>query len=252
MPSTHLSLHYRLMFSAKSRGGFLKLYQRMMKTKASSPTDTVVLIHGLGRTRRSMWMVALWLRFCGYRVTSIGYPSRCVSISEAVEAHITPKLESLELEAGSRVHFVTHSLGGIVFRAWAAKRDAAFPLGRAVLLAPPNQGSQIIDELRQWGWVRWLLGPVAAELGTDAGSTPNTLGPLPPNTGIIMGSKDTLPFFRHLLGPESDGVVTITSSHAEGESDFVLLPANHATIIMQPAVFRAVNRFLKTGNFKES
>lgn len=227
------------------------LTERDMPAASPPTTDTVVLIHGLGRTRRSMWMVALWLRFCGYRVTSIGYPSRCVSIAEAVERHLMPALAKLELEDGSRVHFVTHSLGGIVFRAWAARRDAAFPLGRAVMLAPPNQGSEIIDELRQWRWVRWLLGPVSAELGTDAASTPNSLGPLPPETGVIMGGKDTLPFFRHLLGPESDGVVTISSSHGEGESDFVLLPANHATIILRPAVFRAVNRFLKTGSFAE-
>lgn len=105
--------------------------------------------------------------------------------------------------------------------------------------------------MSQWRWVRWLLGPVSAELGTAADSTPNSLGPLPPDTGIIMGSKDTLPVFRHLLGPESDGVVTIAGAHGEGESDFVLLPANHATIILQPAVFRAVSRFLKTGSFAE-
>jgi pimeloyl-ACP methyl ester carboxylesterase len=215
-------------------------------------SDTVVLIHGLGRTRRSMWLVGLWLKFCGYRVTSIGYPSHRVSIADAVEKHLMPALAEMEIEDGSQVHFVTHSLGGIVFRAWARQRDSAFPLGRAVLLAPPNQGSQIIDELRQWGWVRWLLGPVSAELGTDADSTPNSLGPLPPNTGIIMGNKDTLPFFRHILGDESDGVVTIASSRAEGEADFTLLPTNHATIILQPAVFRAVNRFLKTGSFAEA
>lgn len=199
-----------------------------------------------------MWMVGLWLKFCGFRVASIGYPSRCVSITEAVEQHLMPALAKLEIEENSRVHFVTHSLGGIVFRAWAARRDPAFPFGRAVLLAPPNQGSQIIDELRQWRWVRWLLGPVSAELGTDAESTPNRLGPLPPETGVIMGNKDTLPIFRHLLGGESDGVVTIASSHGDGESDFILLPANHATIILHPAVLRAVSRFLRTGGFAEA
>jgi len=218
---------------------------------AAESTPTVVLIHGLGRSRRSMWLVGLWLKFCGYRVKSIGYPSHRSSIADAVQNHINPALARLEIEEGAKVHFVTHSLGGIVFRAWAAQRDPAFPLGRAVLLAPPNQGSQIIDELRQWGWVRWFLGPVSAELGTDANSTPNKLGPLPPETGVIMGNKDTLPIFRRLLGEESDGVVTIASSHGEGEADYVLLPTNHATIILQPAVFRAVNRFLKTGSFKE-
>lgn len=217
-----------------------------------SPIPTVVLIHGLGRSPRSMLLVGLWLRFCGYRVVRVGYPSHRVSIADAVQKHINPALERLEIEEGAQVHFVTHSLGGIVFRAWAAQRDPAFPLGRAVLLAPPNQGSQIIDELRQWGWVRWLLGPVSAELGTDAASTPNKLGPLPPGTGIIMGNKDTLPVFRRFLGAESDGVVTIASSHGEGEADFTLLPTNHATIILQPAVFRAVNRFLKTGSFREA
>lgn len=219
---------------------------------ATESIHTVVLIHGLGRTWRSMWLVGLWLKFCGYRVKSIGYPSHRSSITDAVKNHINPALERLGIEEGSQVHFVTHSLGGIVFRAWAAQRDPKFPLGRAVLLAPPNQGSQIIDELRQWGWVRWLLGPVSAELGTDADSTPNTLGPLPPETGVIMGNKDTLPIFRRFLGDESDGVVTIASSHGEGEAEHVLLPTNHATIILQPAVFRAVNRFLKTGSFKEA
>jgi triacylglycerol lipase len=222
-----------------------------MPASAATPNHTVVLIHGLGRSPRSMWLVGLWLRFCGYRVKSIGYPSKRVSIADAVRNHINPALEKLETEEGTQVHFVTHSLGGIVFRAWAAQRDPKFPLGRAVLLAPPNQGSQIIDELRQWGWVRWLLGPVSAELGTDANSTPNTLGPLPPETGVIMGNKDTLPIFRRFLGDESDGVVTIDSSHGEGEAEHVLLPTNHATIILQPAVFRAVNRFLKTGSFAE-
>ena len=222
-----------------------------MPAATSSVVHTVVLIHGLGRSRLCMSLVGLWLKFCGYRVMSIGYPSRCVSIAEAVQQHLNPALEQLGIAPGSQVHFVTHSLGGIVFRAWAAQRDPAFPLGRAVLLAPPNQGSQIIDELRRQAWVRWWLGPVSAELGTDAASTPNSLGPLPPETGIIMGNKDTLPVFRSLLGPESDGNVSIASAHAEGEADFILLPANHATIIFQPAVFRAVHRFLQTGSFKE-
>lgn len=224
-----------------------------MPATLNQPADTVVLIHGLMRSRRSMWMVGVWLRYQGYRVVSIGYPSMRMSIAEAVEKHIEPRLAilMLKLEPGAKVHFVTHSMGGIVFRAWAARRYAAFPLGRAVLLAPPNRGSEIIDELRQWGWVRWLLGPVSAELGTDAASTPNSLGPLPQDTGIIMGNRDRMPFFRRLLKAESDGVVTIASAQGEGAAEFTLLPTDHTLIILQPAVIRAVHRFLQSGSFQE-
>ena len=217
-----------------------------------TPADTVVLIHGLMRSRRSMWMVGAWLRCRGYRVVHLGYPSQRVSIAEAVERHIQPRLARLaeRLEPGTQVHFVTHSLGGIVFRAWAAQWDPAFPLGRAVLLAPPNRGSEIIDDVRQLSWARWLLGPVAAELGTDAASTPNSLGPLPPHTGVIMGNRGRISLFQHLVGTDSDGIVTITSARGEGAAEFTLLPTDHTFIILQPAVIRAVHRFLRTGSFQ--
>jgi hypothetical protein len=214
--------------------------------------DTVVLIHGLGRTRCSMLVLAMWLRFCGYRVMSIGYPSRRVSISEAVEQHVQPRLTEVRLEAGSRVHFVTHSLGGIVFRAWAARRDPAFPLGRSVLLVPPNQGSEIIDLLRPLGWPRWLLGPVVDELGTEPHQTPKALGPLPPETGVLMGNQGTLGLFGHVLGKEHDGIVSTHSGQVEGQADFTVLPVNHLTVLFRPVVMRAVRRFLQTGSFKKA
>jgi len=218
---------------------------------SSPPTDTVVLIHGLGRTPRSMWVVGSWLRFYGYRVRFIGYPSRSVSIAEAVEKHVEPKLAELKLEAGSRAHFVTHSLGGIVFRAWAARRDPAFPLGRAVLLVPPNQGSEIIDFVRPLGWPRWVLGPVVDELGTEPHHTPKALGPLPPGTGVLMGNKRTLSLFGHVLGEEHDGIVSTQGGQAEGQADFVVMPVNHLTVLFRPVVLRAVHHFLRTGRFAE-
>ncbi len=220
-----------------------------MPAASSAPADTVVLIHGLGRTPRSMWVVGAWLRFCGYRVRFIGYPSRSVSIAEAVERHIEPGLAELELEAGSRVHFVTHSLGGIVFRAWAARRDPAFPLGRAVLLVPPNQGSEIIDMVRPLGWPRWVLGPVVDELGTEPHHTPKALGPLPPETGVLMGNKGTLRLFGHVLGEEHDGIVSTQGGQVEGQADFTVLPVNHLTVLFRPIVMRTVRRFLRTGRF---
>lgn len=215
----------------------------------TSPPDTVVLIHGLGRSRHSMGVIRVWLQWCGYQVVSLGYPSRSVSVTEAVKDHLEPHLMGLKVAQGARVHFVTHSLGGIVFRAWAAQRDPTFPLGRTVMLVPPNQGSEIIDMLQPLEWPRWVLGPVMDELGTAAGSTPKSLGSLPQGTGVLMGNKPLLPLFDHLLGSEHDGIVTTQGGMVEALRDFTVLPVNHFTVLFRPCVLRAVQCFLKNGSF---
>jgi pimeloyl-ACP methyl ester carboxylesterase len=219
-----------------------------MSSPAAS-SDTIVLIHGLGRSRLSLAVIHLWLRSCCYRVVSIGYPSRRISIARAAREHLEPKLAGLRLAPGSRVHFVTHSLGGIVFRAWAETRDAAFPLGRTVMLVPPNQGSEIIDHIQSLRWPRWVLGPVVDELGTHPSHTPKSLGPPPPETGVLMGNKPTLPLFGHMLGAEHDGFVTVGGGRIEGLADFLVLPVDHFTVLFKPCVLRAIRRFLGSGRF---
>lgn len=222
-----------------------------MHSAIPSHADTVVLIHGLGRTPRSMWVLGAWLKFCGFRIRFIGYPSRSLSIMEVVSLHIEPSLAELKLklEVGAQVHFVTHSLGGIVFRAWAAQRDPMFPMGRAVLLVPPNQGSQIVDLVRPLAWPRWLLGPVVDELGTEPHHTPKALGPLPPETGVLMGNKSSLRLFSHVLGEEHDGIVSTKGGQVEGQADFTVLPVSHLTVLFAPVVMRAVRHFIETGRF---
>ena len=218
-------------------------------TQNPRSTDIVILIHGLGRSSLSMIALRLGIQKAGYRVLSVDYPSRQISIAEAVKDHLEPTLANLHLEPGSRVHFVTHSLGGIVFRAWAARRDPGFPLGRTVMLVPPNHGSEIIDMLQPLRWPRWILGPVVDELGTTSGSTPKALGALPPETGVLMGNKATLPWFSHLLGDEHDGLVSTCGGQVEGLADFTVLPVNHFTVLFSPCVLRAARHFLQNGRF---
>ena len=211
--------------------------------------DIVVLIHGLGRSPRSL----LAVRFClwreGYKVVSVRYPSRRVSVQQAVEGWLSPALERLRPAKGAKVHFVTHSLGGILFRAWAEKRDPSFPLGRTVMLGPPNQGSEILAQLGQRPWLRRIFGPVVDELGVDENSTPCRLGAVPPGTGVIMGNRPMIPFFRDLLGPESDGIVTVAGGWVSGQADFLVAAADHTFMMWRPAVLNALKRFLKKGSF---
>lgn len=213
------------------------------------PRDIVVLIHGLGRSPRSLLAVRFWLWRAGYQVVIVGYPSRRLTVQAAVENYLKPALEKLKPAPGARVHFVTHSLGGILFRAWAVTRDPGFPLGRTVMLAPPNHGSEVLRQLGGKPWVRRLLGPVVPELGEDENSVPRQLGAVPPGTGIIMGNRPMIPFFRKLLGPESDGIVSVAGGWVDGQADFMVTPADHTFIMWRLVVLQAVERFLKEGSF---
>lgn len=232
-------------------GGLCGVWVAMSEAAADPSRDVVILLHGLGRSVLSLWPFGLYLRRRGWRVRAVGYPSHRVTIAQAAAEHLAPVLDSLSLPEGGRVHFITHSLGGIIFRAWASTRQAGFPLGRAVLLVPPNQGSEIIDMLQPLGWPRWLLGPVVDELGTGLGSTPCRLGPVPPGTGILMGDRVILPLFKHLLGPWSDGLVTVHGGQVEGQADFHVLPVDHMTVLITPRAWRAAHTFLQTGRFPQ-
>jgi triacylglycerol lipase len=214
--------------------------------------DYVMLIHGLGRTRLSFAGMQAWLRHCGYRVVNLAYPSRRISVANAVREWLQPALDSLDLTAGDRVHFVTHSLGGIVFRAWSAGRDPGFPLGRIVMLAPPNYGSEIMDHIGLQPWSRLVLGPAVDELQTAAISAVNRLGPVPEGTAVIMGNRAKITLFQHLLGPESDGIVPVRAGWLPGLAGFLVVPADHTFIMWRPVVLRAVRHFLEYGSFAGS
>lgn len=209
--------------------------------------DHVVLLHGLGRTQWAMLGLEWRLERAGFQVTNVAYPSRSKRVAELVTEHVEPALVKVqqELEPGARIHFVTHSLGGIVFRTWAAKRPADFPLGRTVMLAPPNQGNEIVDHLADRGWFHALLGPVVRELGTGAGSVVNTLGPVPPETLVVMGNHPRIRLFSHLFDGDHDGVVSVKRGHVEGQSGFQVMPVDHTFIMWRKPVLDVVERHLR-------
>jgi triacylglycerol lipase len=221
-----------------------------MRKKAVSREETVVLIHGLTRTPRSMLGAGLWFRRAGYRVAYVGYPSTKISVEEAVRDHVAPTLEKIASRPGAgTLHFVTHSLGGIVFRAWAMQRPEGFPLGRSVLLAPPNNGCEIVDHVREWAVAKKIMGPVLQELGTKKNSTPKRLGTAPPETAVIMGDQANIPFFKKWLGSGSDGVVTIEGGRIPGLKDFAIMPSGHTWIMWRPWILKAAEHFIREGRF---
>ena len=211
--------------------------------------ETVVLLHGLGRTAASMRPVERALEAEGYRVVNLGYPSRERPVSELVDT-LAAALD-LCCARDSSVHFVTHSLGGIVVRAYAHRHGAA-RIGRVVMLSPPNAGSEVVDRLGGVPPVEWLLGPAFVQLGTDSAGIAARLGPPAFEAGVITGDASLNPLLSRWLPGEDDGKVSVESARLEGAEDFLVVPYSHTFIMRKEEVIAQVVAFLRTGRFLDA
>ena len=214
---------------------------------ADAPEETVILLHGLGRTSRSMRNIQRHLTRAGYRVINLSYPSTSRSIEQIV-AYLGPELDSYCASPQARVHFVTHSLGGIILRCYLRKNRPA-GLGRVVMLCPPNRGSELADRLAGWPVYRVLTGPAGQQLGTGSSGVVNCLGPVDFELGVIAGNRSLNPLFSHLIPGTDDGTVSVESTKVPGMQDSLLVPRSHTFIMNDPEVARQVEHFLHHGRF---
>lgn len=214
---------------------------------ATDPTaETVVLLHGLGRTWRSMEPLAERLTGAGYRVVNFDYPSRQEPMEELAR-RLGTEVAACCAEA-SALHFVTHSLGGILVRLFLEGTRPA-NLGRVVMLSPPNQGSEVVDALGDSALFEAVMGPAGQVLGTGPESLPRRLGAVDFELGVITGNATLDPWFSWLLPGEDDGKVSVESARVEGMRDFLVLPVSHPFIMADEEVARQVLHFLARGRF---
>jgi len=207
----------------------------------------VVLLHGLARSSLSMEPMAWALEDLGYQVANIEYPSREYRIEELAPMAVEAGLEACR-GSGATIHFVTHSLGGILVR-YYFRSTVPDDLGRVVMLAPPNQGSNAVDALGEVPGFEWLNGPAGYQLGKGEDSIPLQLGVPAFEFAVIAGDRTIDPVTSSVLDNPDDGRVSVSDTRLEGMSDFRVIAASHAFIMQKREVFRLVDRFLKTGSF---
>ena len=210
---------------------------------------TVILLHGYGRSSYSMLPLERRLEAAGFTVHNIGYPSMRRSPPELV-SRLGQELD-LCCKSAPRVHFVTHSLGGILVRAYLAEHQLP-NMGRVVMLAPPNQGSELADMVNGSSVLSAILGPTATQLGTGMDSLPKRLPPPWFEIGVIAGVDEFNPLGDWLVPKPSDGTVSVASTQLGGMSDFVTVPKSHTFIMWSTEVADYVIRFLRTGRFQGS
>jgi hypothetical protein len=188
----------------------------------------------------------------GYVVLNLGYPSRSATIP-SLAARVAEQIH--DWHPAERLDFVTHSLGGILLR--AAVASGALPsarIRRAVMLGPPNAGSELADRLPAvplFGrlYAR-MTGPAGSQLGTAATGFLAQLPAVSFETGVIAGTRSWNPFFSALLAAPNDGKVRVERTRVTGMRDFLEVPCWHPLLMRPAIVHEQVIHFLNTGHFR--
>ncbi len=215
----------------------------------SFSSECVVLLHGLARTSSSMSKLEERLKE-KYTVINVDYPSREKKIEELTEIAVGEGLDFCRENKAQSIHFVTHSLGGILVRYYLASNSIP-ELGRVVMLAPPNQGSKVVDEFSVFPGYEMINGPAGYQLGTDENSIPRQLGPADFVVGIIAGNRTINLILSTAFDEPNDGKVAVEETKLEGMTDFLVVPHSHPFIMDSNEVIQQVIHFLRHGVFTQ-
>lgn len=193
------------------------------------------------------------LEKAGYHTVNPDYASRRHTV-EHLAMEVLPKAIRHCRERGcGAIHFVTHSMGGILVRYYLSQ-DRPEALGRTVMLSPPNQGSEVVDRLRDNLFFRWYNGPAGLQLGTDPNGIAARLGPVDYPVGVITGSEHSFfdGWLSSIIPGEDDGKVSVERAKVAGMTDFLVAPHPHPFIMNREDVIAQTLHFLNEGRFSRA
>ena len=216
------------------------------RNRQTDDQECVILLHGLARNHHAMSRLESALIKQHYRVVNQSYPSTKRSVAALAQEEIPRMIKACKQQHSKHIHFVTHSLGGIILQRYL-QNNAVFELDHIVMLGPPNHGSPLADLLHNHWMFQMILGPNLSELTTQRDEAP--LMPGRYTIGIIAGNYSLNPFGRLLFDGPHDGKVSVSSTKIKQMHDFIILPVTHTFMMQNALVEKQVLSFLAHGQF---
>jgi pimeloyl-ACP methyl ester carboxylesterase len=210
--------------------------------------ECVILLHGFGKSSRSMNSIASYLAEHNYKVINVDYPSRKHDIQTLIEKKIAPQAQEC-LNKKSKIHFVGYSMGGVIAKNFIDNHNIT-NLGKLVLIASPIRGSDISSILSKNSFFRIIFGPAVSDLSFSSKLFQTPEANLSYPIGIIKANKSHNPLTSlFLLKGPNDGTITHASTHIDGAKDIIQIDANHNSIIYLDETKKQILHFLQTSNF---
>jgi pimeloyl-ACP methyl ester carboxylesterase len=216
--------------------------------RKTTTKDGVVLLHGISRTPRSFRKMQEAIETSGFVTLNLGYASRRKAL-EALADDIHPAIERFANGLEGSIHFVGHSMGGLLVRFYLAKYRPR-RLGRVVMLGTPNRGSEIADRLKDFTAYRLYFGPAGQQLTTSRDNALDAI--MPPvdyPVGIIAGNRSIYPIASALLPKPNDGRVSVENTRLDGMTDYVVVGASHPWLVRNTLAIGQTIAFLRDGRF---
>ena len=215
---------------------------------ANATQDGVILLHGISRTARSFRKMQTELEGCGFATLNLDYASRRKAL-EALAEDIHPAIQRFADGVDGSVHFVGHSMGGLLARVYIARYQPK-RLGRVVMLGTPNSGSEIADRLKNFGVYRAFFGPAGQQLGTQRDAAIEALfAPVDYPVGIIAGDRSIYPITSAFLPKPHDGRVSVENTRLDGMADHIVIRTSHPWLVRHSVAIAQTIAFLKAGKF---
>lgn len=211
-------------------------------------SDCVILLHGLARSASSMVPIEKHLTDLRYHVVNVDYPSTTNTIETLSAQTIKPAIA--RCPTTGTIHVVSHSMGGILLRQHLA-HNTMVRLGRVVMLGPPNQGSEVVDKLKNIPGFAWYNGPAGMQLGTAQTDFLSTLPTVKFQLGVIAGNSSINPLLSWLIPANDDGKVSVERTKITGMVDHLVLPVSHTFMMRNKSVIKQVAHFLNNGSFSK-